>query len=146
MDPPEHGAARVLPLVVNSVRCRSVRRGRGKDWFSQRHSQGEGSGQSRFSQEEQGEVVRWRFISWIRAPWPVLEEIPGPSRFPNIDFIKQSNTRTYEKVTKCVRVSVNMRRVCVCVYVSGVCKFIGVHCDSRRGGWLCPTPRLSHGI
>ena len=38
LDLPRHGAARVLPLVVNGVSCWSVLRGRGGDRCSQRHS------------------------------------------------------------------------------------------------------------
>jgi len=40
--------------------------------------EGEDPGHPRFSKGEQGEVVRWRSISWVRAqaPWPDPEEAP----------------------------------------------------------------------
>jgi len=34
----------------------------------------EDPGQARWSKGKQGEVVRWRSISWVRAPWPDPEE------------------------------------------------------------------------
>ena len=51
-----------------------------------------GSGHPGLFKGKHGEVARWRYILWVRAPSPDPEEAPG---FPNIGWIKQSNTHAH---------------------------------------------------
>ena len=47
-------------------------------------------------EKERTKKTRLRSILWVRAPWPDSEEAPGRSWFPNICWIKQSNTHTVQ--------------------------------------------------
>jgi len=90
LDLPRHGAVRACPWLSAALVAGSVRRGRGGDQYNQRRSEGGGwgSGHPRLSKGGQGEVVRRRFsivgtfsLDPVTLYW-----------FPNIGFIKQSNT------------------------------------------------------
>ena len=93
LDSPRHAAARACPWLSTTLVAGSVRRGRGRDWYSQRRSYGEGWGSSHPMLSE-GDRLRSHADdseSWVRAPWLAHEE----SNDSLISVHKKSNTQCH---------------------------------------------------
>ena len=101
LDPPKprsrqhYGATRTQAPGCQRSSCRSVRRGRGGDRYSQRRSKVQGEDLDTYPRPPRGDRVR-RDVrdlgSWVPPPWLARDKPPGLYRFPNIASTKQINT------------------------------------------------------